>query len=100
MRDRRHPPGEEPLQVIRDCERQGKRVTVLANMIDVLDSHGLSLDTASLAEALHTPVLPVSARSGKGVDAVVREIEASLHGAGNTHDRRLAPDLVQHLGGV
>jgi ferrous iron transport protein B len=69
------------LQVIRDCERQGKRVTVLANMIDVLDSHGLSLDTESLAEALHTPVLPVSARSGKGVDAVVREIEASLHGA-------------------
>ena len=25
------------LQVIRDCQRSGKRVTVLANMIDVLD---------------------------------------------------------------
>jgi ferrous iron transport protein B len=69
------------LQVIRDCERHGKRVTVLANMIDVLDGHGLSLDTESLAQALHTPVLPISARSGKGLDAVIRTIEASLQGA-------------------
>ncbi len=65
------------LQVIRDCERHGKRVTVLANMIDVLDAHGLTLDVASLSAALHTPVLPVSARSGKGVAAVISELEQS-----------------------
>jgi len=65
------------LQVIRDCERHGKRVTVLANMIDVLDSHGLTLEVAELAAALHTPVLPISARSGKGVDAIGRQLEAS-----------------------
>ena len=65
------------LQVIRDCERHGKRVMVLANMIDVLDAHGLTLDAAALSTALHTPVLPVSARSGKGVDAIIRELEAS-----------------------
>ena len=59
------------LQVIRDCERNGKPVTVLANMIDVLDSHALELDVAGLSAALHTPVLPISARSGKGLDAVV-----------------------------
>ena len=35
------------LQVIRDCERHHKRVTVLANMIDVLDSHKLVLEVAS-----------------------------------------------------
>jgi ferrous iron transport protein B len=69
------------LQVIRDCERHGKRVTVLANMIDVLDSHGLSFEVDALSEALHTMVLPISARSGKGVDAVLREIESNLHGA-------------------
>lgn len=58
------------LQVIRDCERNGKQVTVLANMIDVLDNHGLALDVDGLSAALHTPVLPVSARSGKGLEAV------------------------------
>jgi ferrous iron transport protein B len=59
------------LQVIRDCWRHGKRVTVLANMIDVLDSHKLSLDVAALAVALQVPVLPISARSGKGLGAVI-----------------------------
>lgn len=62
------------LQVIRDCERSGKRVMVLANMVDVLDKHDLDLDYEALAEALHTPVLPISARTGKGVDEVVAQI--------------------------
>ena len=60
------------LQVIRDCELHKKRVTVLANMIDVLDSHQLELDVEQLGAALQTPVLPISARSGKGVDAIFR----------------------------
>ncbi|MBP6683206.1 MAG: ferrous iron transporter B [Halioglobus sp.] len=63
------------LQVIRDCERHAKPVTVLANMIDVLDNHGLSLDVAELGAALHTPVLPVSARTGKGTVAVISHIK-------------------------
>lgn len=59
------------LQVIRESARRGKPVTVLANMIDVLDSHKLSLDVEQLAAALHAPVLPVSARSGKGMAEIV-----------------------------
>jgi ferrous iron transport protein B len=66
------------LQVIRDCERNCKKVTVLANMIDVLDSHDLELDVEGLSAALHTPVIPISARSGKGVDAVVSELSRPL----------------------
>ncbi|TGD70966.1 ferrous iron transporter B [Mangrovimicrobium sediminis] len=62
------------LQVIRDCQRFGKPVTVLANMIDVLDNHGLELDVDGLAQTLQTPVVPLSGRSGKGVD----ELLASL----------------------
>jgi ferrous iron transport protein B len=65
------------LQVIRDCERFGKPVTVLANMIDVLDSHKLSLDVTALGDALDTPVLPVSARNGKGIDAVMGRLRES-----------------------
>lgn len=65
------------LQVIRDCERHGKPVTVLANMVDVLDNHKLVLDFAALAKELETPVFPVSARSGKGMEAVVSHLQAS-----------------------
>lgn len=65
------------LQVIRDCERHGKPVTVLANMVDVLDNHKLVLDFTALAKELETPVFPVSARSGKGMEAVVSHLQAS-----------------------
>jgi ferrous iron transport protein B len=63
------------LQVIRECTRHHKPVTVLANMIDVLDSHKLSLDVAQLGVAVQAPVLPVSARSGKGLQAVVAALQ-------------------------
>tara|TARA_R110000823_G_scaffold307678_4_gene430957 strand:- start:13656 stop:15491 length:1836 start_codon:yes stop_codon:yes gene_type:complete len=62
------------LQVIRDCARFGKPVIVLANMIDVLDRHGLAFDAQGLSDALQTPVLPISARSGKGVDAIISQL--------------------------
>ena len=69
------------LQVIRECERHGKRVTVLANMVDVLDANDLTLDVEGLSQSLDTPVLAISARSGKGVEAVIRDIDSNLHGA-------------------
>lgn len=68
------------LQVIRDCERHGKPVTVLANMIDVLEKNSLSLDAQGLSEALHTQVLPISARSGKGIDAIIKQLQDSRVG--------------------
>ncbi|HEY6131556.1 MAG TPA: ferrous iron transporter B, partial [Halioglobus sp.] len=79
------------LQVIRDCVRHGKRVTVLANMTDVLDSHNLSLDVEGLAAALQTPVLPISARSGRGLDDIVRALEAGSR-------PRSATDECHHAG--
>ena len=69
------------LQVIRDCARHGKPVTVLANLIDVLDNHKLELDVAALAAELQTPVLPVSARNGKGLDAVIGHLREQFSGA-------------------
>jgi len=74
------------LQVIRECARYGKQVTVLANMIDVLDSHKLSLDTEALGVALQASVLPVSARSGKGLEAVVSALKAAPLSRASTTD--------------
>ena len=84
------------LQVIRDCERQQKPVTVLANMIDVLDHHGLSLDVEELSAALQTPVIGVSARTGKGTREILRQIEA-VRAAGPQPPRAHlldAPDML------
>ncbi len=77
------------LQVIRDCERHGKRVTVLANMIDVLERHGLELATDELARAIHAPVLPISARTGEGLDRFAQHLAAEL--------QRAAEPPRQHL---
>ena len=84
------------LQVIRDCARHGKPVTVLANLIDVLDNHKLELDVAALAAELQTPVLPVSARNGKGLDAVVGHLREQFSGATPTPRGQLvdSPDVL------
>jgi ferrous iron transport protein B len=66
------------LQVIRDCRRAGKSIVVLANMMDVLESHELSLDVEQLADALGAPVLPISARSGKGLEALITTLKTQL----------------------
>jgi ferrous iron transport protein B len=65
------------LQVIRDCQRHGKPVTVLANMMDVIERHDLAFDVDGLAEAIRTPVMPVSARSGKGIEALIAHLGSS-----------------------
>ncbi|QFU74786.1 ferrous iron transporter B [Halioglobus maricola] len=82
------------LQVIRDCERRGKEVFVLANMIDVLDSHGLELDVAGLSAALHTPVMPISARSGKGVDEVVAALSRAVAPGARREHLMHTPDEI------
>lgn len=62
------------LQVIRECERHGKQVMVLANMMDVLNRHGIEVDLAGLSRELKAPIFPISARSGQGVDAVIEKL--------------------------
>ncbi len=59
------------LQVIRESRRHGKPVMVLANMMDVLKQHGISVDIDSLAEEIQAPVFPISGRTGDGLDAVL-----------------------------
>ncbi len=82
------------LQVIRDCQRNGKPVTVLANMIDVLDRHGLAFDADGLAAALHAPVLPISARTGRGVDAIVRQLRANAGAPAVGRELADSPDVI------
>ncbi|PIE37397.1 MAG: ferrous iron transporter B [Gammaproteobacteria bacterium] len=56
------------LQVMARAAAQNVPVVVAANMIDVLERNNLTLDAAGLSKALAVPVLPMSARSGQGVE--------------------------------
>ena len=53
------------LQVINACAEHNKPVVIAANMIDVLNSHGMTMDIDGLATALKVPVVAISAKSGQ-----------------------------------
>lgn len=53
--------------------------TVIAlNMIDLAEADGLEIDTESLAVELGAPVVPVSSRSGRGIDELKQELDYVL----------------------
>jgi len=85
-------------QVIRECERRGKPVLVLANMMDILAGHGLEVDLEGLSRELSAPVLPISARTGKGVPELLCRLrgETAVEGDPWPHDDGVAhtPDVI------
>lgn len=66
------------LQVTRECARMGKSVLILANMMDVLERHNLELDLDGLAAEIGAPVVPLSARSGAGLEQLRDRVRAEL----------------------
>lgn len=68
------------LQVIRECARHSKQVLVLANMMDVLEKHGIEVDLAGLSKEIQAPVLPISARTGRGIDQVLDLLRHNSNG--------------------
>ncbi len=51
----------------------GVPVVIALNMIDVARERGISIDADKLAGLLKVPVVPISARSGEGVEALMQE---------------------------
>ena len=66
------------LQVTRESHRHGKPVTVLANMADVITNNQLSFDREGLAAEIGAPVIMVSAREGRGLEAVTERLRKAL----------------------
>ena len=66
------------LQVVEACQRQGRPVTVVANMGDILKRHGLNIDAAGLSHAIGAPVLVASARTGEGLDPIISGLQSPL----------------------
>jgi ferrous iron transport protein B len=51
----------------------GVPVVIALNMIDVAKERGISIDTEKLSGLLNVPVVPITARSGEGVPALMQE---------------------------
>ena len=53
----------------------GRPTVVALNMIDLAERDGIRIDAERLAAELGCPVVPVSARTGRGLAALRREIQ-------------------------
>lgn len=82
------------LQVVREGRRRGKSVLIVANMIDVLNAHDLSVDLDQMARDIGAPVLGVSARTGLGLERLREEVGAALAAADPEPAGDDTPDLL------
>jgi len=62
------------LDVNQRAQANKKNVLVLANMIDVLNKHGINVDTEGLSKKLGVPLLGISARSGLGIQELIEKV--------------------------
>lgn len=63
------------MQVMRECQKNDKPMIIAANMIDILHRHSLKLNTQGLSKELGVPVLPMSAKTGEGLDDLNIEMD-------------------------
>jgi ferrous iron transport protein B len=97
------------LQVREACRASGHPMVIASNMTDILSRHDMAIDAHGLAESLGVVVLPVSARSGEGVAALVALLGGPLSNPESLLDkniiavdqnrlRNIAEDLTQRFG--
>lgn len=66
------------LYFVQEIIETGGRVVVALNMIDEARGHGIEIDHQQLSTALAVPVVPISARSMEGLDALRQALAATL----------------------
>lgn len=97
------------LQVREACRAAGHPMVIASNMTDILSRHGMAIDANGLSSELSVPVVPVSARSGDGVSALVALLGGDMTvptsllaqneiAVDQNRLRNLAEDLTQQYG--
>jgi len=86
------------LMLVGEMAREAVPFVVALNMIDLAHRRGLSFDLEVMSRAIGAPVIPISARSGKGVDHLLAVLPAvcntPIHGdPGPTRTRPELADL-------
>jgi len=69
------------------------QVVVAVNLMDEARRKGLEVDTRSLARDLGVPAIPVVARSGEGIQALLTAVEGVITGEIETKPRRVEGTL-------
>ena len=69
----------------------GLPAVVALNMVDLAQRRGLTLDAATLSEAIGCPVVPMVARKGIGLDELRAALSAQLEAAGPAMPGSLPP---------
>lgn len=59
------------LMLVGELAREGVPFVVALNMIDLAHRRGLSFDLEKMSRAIGAPVIPIAARSGKGIDLLL-----------------------------
>ena len=66
------------LQVLEACRRYSTPMLIVANMVDVLDQHGMQIDTKGLSDALKVPVLAISGKTGMGLEQLPQSLASTI----------------------
>ena len=86
------------LQVLETCHRYNKPVLIAANMVDVLDQHSMQFDASGLSEALKVSVLPLSAKTGAGLEQISHSLaDTTVPPEKFQSDIIASDDSVNHL---
>ncbi|QDU71264.1 ferrous iron transporter B [Mucisphaera calidilacus] len=66
------------LYLASQARETGIKVIVALNMVDLVEANGTNLDREALAAELGAPVVPISARSGQGIEDLVDRLAAEM----------------------
>lgn len=69
---------ERNLNLVLQTMELSDRVLVCVNLLDEAEKRGISVDLDALEQELQTPVVGMTARSGKGLDALMERLQALL----------------------
>jgi ferrous iron transport protein B len=75
----------------------GRPVVVALNMMDAAREEGIEVDIASLENLLGVPVIPVSGRTGEGLDRLRETLEYEVAPGGAPSARKLSPGMERAL---
>jgi ferrous iron transport protein B len=92
---------ERNLNLVLQILEISDRVVLCLNLVDEAHRHGITVDDRQLARELGVPVVPASARSGRGLPELLEAIAGVAAGQIRCHPRRAAaepPALRQALG--
>ncbi len=80
--------------------QQGLPAVVALNMMDLARRGGLAFDPEMLSQRLGCPVVPVSARRGEGIDALLRALDSPRISRAALPDPTLAQQAAEWAGAV